>query len=115
MGAWGHMSGAQPLYTFQHLLDDLKLLSDNTWETLNFHPPLKSICLWLVSKSLLHQQIDEGHWGRLGEIGQDKEQLAYLFITLLTQAGAECHYGVVAVWCHPAQSKVNIHLAFKEM
>ena len=56
-------------------------------------------------------------WGSLGWqwFDWDMEQLAYLFMTLLIQAGAECNYGVAAVWWHPTQSKVNIHLTLKEL
>ena len=77
-------------------------------------PFLEEYMFMTVVKRLLCQQIDEGHWGD-SKIGWDMEQLAYLFITLLTQAVAECHYGVATAWCHPTQSKVNIHIAFKEL
>ena len=115
MGRWGHMTGAQPLYTFQNFLNDLKLLnivSNKTWGMLNFSHLLKHICLCQVSMSLLGEQIDQSQWSD-NEIGHDMGQSACLFITLPTQAGDKCHYGIAVVWCHPSQSNVNINTAFR--
>ena len=39
--------------------------------------------------------------------------LAFLFSTLLLETGAECHYGVATVWCHPDQSRIGIQAAYK--
>ena len=115
MSGWGHIPGALPPYTVQHLLDNQKLLNivgNETWGTLNFSPPLKSIHLWQVSKSLLHQQIDKGHWDN-SKIVQDMEQLAYLFITLLTQTGTEHHYRVALIWCHPPNPRSTSTLCLR--
>ena len=117
MGGQGHMTGAQPLCTFQHFLDDLKLLnimSDDTWWMPNFSPFFKCIHLHQVSKSFLYHPINEGWW-RNNEINNDMGQLVYPFITLPTQTSAKHNYRVTVVWCHPTQSKVNINVTLGEL
>ena len=72
------MPGTAPLYIFQHLLDDLKLLniiSKKTRGMLNFSPPMKSICLQQMSKSLLHQSPTSADWQ--GPMEQQQDWLRY--------------------------------------
>ena len=39
--------------------------------------------------------------------------LAFLFSALPLETGAECHYVVATVWCHPDQSRISILAAYK--
>ena len=61
---------------------------------------------------MLGQQIANKEWGTKLS-GVEIHHLAFLFSTLPPQTGAEPHYGVATVWCHPDQSRISVKAAYK--
>ena len=79
---------------------------------IQFSKSLSSIQLWQISTSLLGQQIANKEWGTKSS-RMEIHHFAFLFTTLPLETGAECHYGVATVWCHPNQSGISIWAAYK--
>ena len=74
---------------------------------IQFPKSLSSIQLWGIFASLLGKQINDKEWGtKLSRT--EIQDLAFLFTTLPPDTGAECHYGVATVWCHPNPSRISI-------
>ena len=102
-------------HTFEDLLTNPTLLdkvSKETWGLIQFSKSLSSIQLWQISASLLGQQIANKEWGTTLS-GAEIHHSVFLFSTLPLETGAECHYWVATVWCHPNQSRISIWTAYK--
>ena len=106
---------AQEQYTFKDFLVKPTLLykvSEETWGSIQFSKSLSSIQLWWISTNVLAQQITNKEGGTKLS-GMEIHHLVFLFTTLPLQTGAECHFGVATVWCHPNQSKISVWAAYK--
>ena len=117
MGRQGHIPGAAPPYTFKHLLDDLKLLnimSDETWGhgtsaltwkvfTHTRCPRVSYISRWMRVIGVVARSVEIWHNWHISS--------SLCWHRLVQNA----HYGVTMVWCHSAQSKVNIQATLSEL